>query len=95
MASILGKGGRSRAHAIGETDTAPCRPPPQPPMSDRVKGHNLQACARLFSPSRVKARQFLLAFRGYLEQKRRVSSSRWWETGTWLPLKREEQRHEH
>jgi hypothetical protein len=95
MVRLLGEESQSRASAIAKTDSAPCQLMPQPLVPARVKGHDLQACARLFSPSRVKARQFLLAFRGYLEQNRRVSSSRWWETETWLPLKREEQRHEY
>jgi hypothetical protein len=95
MVSLTGEDSHSRASAIKKTDSAPRQLLLQPLVPARVNGYNMQAWARICSISRVKARHFLLAFHGYLEQKEGCSAVGGWKTGTWLSLTREEQRHEY
>jgi hypothetical protein len=88
MAGILGKEDPARASAIEKIDSALRQFLPQP------LGDNLLA-GSLFSLPHCNAPQFPLAFHGYLEQKRRVTSSRRLGNGKVVLPGREEQCHEH
>jgi hypothetical protein len=78
---------------MGASDKAGSAPRrPLPLLTTRAKGHNRRASSPAFVS---RFANFPLHFAVIWRRKEVCDAVDGWKTGTWLPLTREEQRHEH